>query len=201
MSTMNEAVEHVLAARELAEKVADAREEQREVCARVVEYMWPELDNVTFRVRSAFLDATPLADTIRDLRGDLVNATRVAEQLTQERDEARNARHLLAWDVVTAKEEVERVSSVLGAATIRLEEAQAELAAETALSAALQDELNSTRTAHAAAVAERDGLGVVLGRLIPWSERWRMLARVEGDSRVLEDATTTFAGFTAPGGA
>ena len=75
MSTMSEAVESVLASREVAERIAAAREEQREACARHLA-AWmatrnPEVTRDTLEgVRATPLEATPLVDRIKALEAD-----------------------------------------------------------------------------------------------------------------------------------
>ena len=93
MSTMNEAVESVLASREVAERIATAREEQREACAaRVRSGHENNAEWFTQKVLTTPLTATPLADTIRDLRADLATAASVAAELRKERDSAESER-------------------------------------------------------------------------------------------------------------
>lgn len=88
MSTTAEAVESVLASREVAERIAAAREEATEHAARVVatrnvaNYTPEELAT---EVRGCVSErATPLADAIRDLRADLATAASVAADLREE---------------------------------------------------------------------------------------------------------------------
>lgn len=85
MSTMTEAIEHVLASREVAEKVAAAREEQRASILHHLEHGYdPDFDDLFTAIAEVRLTDTPLADTIKDLRADLVSAAAVTKQLEAE---------------------------------------------------------------------------------------------------------------------
>lgn len=98
MSSYEEALQATMAKRELDEKLAAAREEQRAVCAATLRdsdtsYADNDKGQQHFAVavvETAGLDATPLADTIKDLRADAVNAARVVSELQAELERLRD---------------------------------------------------------------------------------------------------------------
>lgn len=208
MSTMTEAVEHVLARRELAEKVAAAREEQREACAdEVYSCVYEDtLTELAAAVRSTPLDATPLADRIAELERHLSDAkldrekasayaialqricetmrrvtcgedagflhvpdafkaapfyatmvplvVEAAADLRAAAESAANVTKTLAEERDYARNEAQRFARAGDLAIAKADAAEAELAAERALSAATQASVESRDAAYAARVAE-----------------------------------------------
>jgi len=94
MSTMSEAVEATLAARDQSDAVARAREEQRESCARLVDRCIREDNadtgnaNTRFgnEVRATPLSATPLGDENAALRARVAELERDAQMLSDDDD-------------------------------------------------------------------------------------------------------------------
>ncbi len=127
MSTMTEAIETTLAARELGEKVAGAREEQRAVAHRIAHdlityngkyelaQMGPKFAELLEQLKGASVTFTPLADLITSLRADLVSAAAVAAQLQAEKELLQSRLTTADDNAALLRAEFERVGSEIAA--------------------------------------------------------------------------------------